>query len=114
MNWKFAVPAPDVVGADREPGADFTIDAEDELVGPVVLQIRIDGVRRGRRSRRRRVPVAGQRQVVGDVAARDDDLVRLDELVAVRVDPRIAELTRRDRVDLAGDAAGADLAAVRA
>ena len=53
-----AVPAPDVVGADGEPGADLAIDADDELVGRVVLQVRIDRVGRDRVGRVGRGPVA--------------------------------------------------------
>src|SRR4030095_5213715 len=100
------IPPPDVVGAGREPEADLPIEADDELVGAIVLHVGIDRIGRLRVRRVVRIPVAGGdgQEVPATVA--NVDFVRLDELVAVRVVPRIPEARARHRIDDSGDAAG--------
>ncbi len=103
------VAPPDVVRADGEPAAQFAIEADDDLVGRVVLVVLVNRIGGCDRARVSRVVVAGEVQHVGEAG---EDLVGLDELVAVGVIPWEAHARGGHRVDLAGDAAGADLAEV--
>ena len=107
-----AVVAVDVVEVHREPLTNLTARADDELVGRVVLQVGIDRVRRRRQRRVGRVPVAGYRLEVGEVAVGRLHFVGLDDTVAVEVDPGVSHGHRTRDVDLARHAAVADLPVV--
>ena len=104
-----AVPSPDVIGADGKAGSDFTVDADDEFVGGVVFQVRVDRVRRCRGAGVGRRPVAEhQRQRV----RAQDDFPGLNELVVVRIDPGVADTGLRHRIDRARNAGVAHLTVV--
>ena len=85
------------------------VHADDDLVGRVVLEVRIDRVGRNRIARVRRRPGAGDDR---DRVRAREDLVRLGDAVAVQIDPRIPQRRRGDRIDGRGDAAVADLTVV--
>src|SRR5438552_18834744 len=91
------VPTPDVIAADGKAGADFAIHADDEFVGPIVLQVWIDGAERRRRPGTCGLPVPGFRQEVRRGAAvqqrqacADEYLARLNDGVVTRVNLRCA------------------------
>ena len=90
--------------------------ADDEFVGPIILQVRIDGVERRRRPGTCGIPVPGFRQEVRRVAAVQqrhafavEDLARLNDGVVIRVNPRVARGHRGHRIELARHTAVADL-----